>query len=179
MNSKIIYYQSLNHKHWKIYIAATEKGLCYVGTEHSTIEELISSCKKQFPNSQLQEGEGQLSLYEQQLVEYFDGHRTEFTFDFDVRGTVFQMQVWEALCRIPYGSSTCYSDIAKRIGNPKAVRAVGTAIGSNPVAIVIPCHRVLGKNGKLTGFSGGLDVKEKLLALEKIAFKAEKNPLIR
>jgi len=166
-----IYYQFLLHKQWKVYIASTEQGLCYLGTEHSSEEELVATCKKQFPNSHLIEANQELSLYREQLIEYFEGVRTEFTFEFDVRGTIFQMNVWNALSRIPYGMSYCYSDIANQIGNPKAVRAVGTAIGSNPVAIVIPCHRVLGKNGSLTGFSGGLDVKEKLLTLEKIAYK--------
>ncbi|MCM3389256.1 methylated-DNA--[protein]-cysteine S-methyltransferase [Ureibacillus chungkukjangi] len=168
----IIYYQLLLHKEWQVYIAATEKGLCYLGTEHSSIDDLAKSSKKQFSNCRLIEAEDKLTTYTDQLKEYFDGARKQFTFPFDVHGTNFQMNVWKALSAIPYGKSFCYSDIANQIGNPKAVRAVGTAIGSNPVAIVIPCHRVLGKNGTLTGFSGGLDVKEKLLALEKIAYKA-------
>ena len=166
-----IYYQFLIHNGWKIYIAATEKGICYLGTEHSSLDELFNICKKQFPDCNLKEAKGELSLYQTQLTEYFDGLRTEFTFNFDFRGTTFQMNVWNALSQIPYGSTYCYSDIANKIDNPKAVRAVGTAIGSNPIAIVIPCHRVLGKNGSLTGFSGGLDVKEKLLILEKIPYK--------
>ena len=169
---QIIYYQLLLHKQWQVYIAATEKGLCYLGTEHSSMDDLVKSCKKQFPNSRLIEATDELISFRDQLIEYFDGVRMQFTFMFDVRGTSFQMNVWNALSTIPYGKSFCYLDIAHQIGNPKAVRAVGTAIGSNPVAIVIPCHRVLGKNGTLTGFSGGLDVKEKLLTLEKIAYKA-------
>lgn len=166
-----IYYQLLLHKQWTVYLAATEKGLCYLGTEHSTLDELVKICIKQFPDCEFIEAKHELSIYKKELTEYFDGVRTQFTFAFDVHGTVFQMNVWNALSRIPYGTSFCYSDIANQIGNPKAVRAVGTAIGSNPVAIVIPCHRVLGKNGSLTGFSGGLDVKEKLLTLEKIPYK--------
>ncbi|RHW38417.1 methylated-DNA--[protein]-cysteine S-methyltransferase [Lysinibacillus yapensis] len=173
MNNLKIYYKLLSHSGWKVYIAATDQGLCYLGTEHSTIEELITACKKQFPGRELefQESHEQLSFYVQQLIEYFEGQRAEFTFQFDIHGTAFQMKVWEALCNIPFGQSRCYGDIANSIGNPKAVRAVGTAIGSNPVAIAIPCHRVLGKNGSLTGFSGGLDVKEKLLTLERIPYK--------
>ncbi|MDN4493416.1 methylated-DNA--[protein]-cysteine S-methyltransferase [Ureibacillus aquaedulcis] len=167
----IVYYQMIIHNQWKVYIAATENGLCYLGTEHSSIDELIKTCNKQFPNCELRESSDELTLYKEQLIEYFDGSRTQFTFNFDVRGTIFQMNVWKALSSIPYGSSFCYSDIANKIGNPNAVRAVGMAIGSNPVAIAIPCHRVLGKNGSLTGFSGGLDVKEKLLTLEKIQYK--------
>lgn len=170
-NKTIIYYQMFLHNHWKVYLAATENGLCYLGTEHSSLEELMKICNKQYPNCELLEAVDELSLYVGQLEEYFDGSRTQFTFNFDVRGTIFQMNVWNALSSIPYGKAFCYSDIANKIGNPKAVRAVGTAIGSNPVAIAIPCHRVLGKNGSLTGFSGGLDVKEKLLTLEKIPYK--------
>ncbi len=166
-----IFYQLLLYNQWKVYLAATEKGLCYLGTEHSTVEDLKKICEKQFPKCNLIEAQHELTLYKEQLIEYFEGVRTEFTFNFDVRGTVFQMNVWNALSQIPYGASYCYADIASQIGNPKAVRAVGTAIGSNPIAIAIPCHRVLGKNGSLTGFSGGLDVKEKLLTLEKIPFK--------
>ncbi|KGR74684.1 methylated-DNA--[protein]-cysteine S-methyltransferase [Ureibacillus sinduriensis] len=170
-NRTLIYYQILLHNQWKVYLAATENGLCYLGTEHSSLDELKRVCKKQYPNCELLEAVDELSLYTGQLEEYFDGSRTQFTFNFDVRGTIFQMNVWKALNSIPYGKTFCYSDIANKIGNPKAVRAVGTAIGSNPVAIAIPCHRVLGKNGSLTGFSGGLDVKEKLLTLEKIPYK--------
>lgn len=170
-DTKPIYYHFLEHNKWKVYIACTEKGLCYVGTEHSSIEDLISCCSKQFPNCEIVKNEEKLTLYKNELIEYFECKRTQFTFSFDISGTAFQMAVWKALQEIPFGQTKCYSDIAFKIGNPKAVRAVGTAIGANPVAIAIPCHRVLGKNGTLTGFSGGLDVKEKLLKLEGITYK--------
>lgn len=168
---KQIYYHFLELHDWKLYIACTVKGLCYVGTEHSSMNELVSCCRKQFPNCDIIENEEKLTPYKNELIEYFEGKRTHFTFSFDIRGTTFQMAVWKALQEIPFGQSRCYSDIAFKIGKPKAVRAVGTAIGSNPVAIAIPCHRVLGKNGTLTGFSGGLDIKEKLLNLEGITYK--------
>jgi methylated-DNA-[protein]-cysteine S-methyltransferase len=83
------------------------------------------------------------------------------------QGTDFQLSVWNQLCRIPYGETISYGELARRIGNPKASRAVGLANGSNPIPIIIPCHRVIGSNGKLTGYGGGLLIKEKLLALEK------------
>lgn len=170
-NSELIYYCKLTHSNWKVFLAATSNGLCYLGTEHSSFDELAKCCKKQFPNFELVHEEEALSIYKKELIEYFEGNRINFSFTFDIRGTSFQTNVWKALCEIPFGQSKCYSDIANAIGNPKAVRAVGTAIGANPVAIVIPCHRVLGKNKTLTGFSGGLDVKEKLLTLEGIPFK--------
>jgi len=102
----------------------------------------------------------------QQLAEYFAGDRKDFDLPLQLSGTEFQVQVLEELQRIPYGETTSYGDIATRIGRPKAVRAVGAANGRNPLPIVIPCHRVIGSSGDLTGFGGGLDLKEALLRLE-------------
>lgn len=101
-----------------------------------------------------------------QLREYFAGKRTEFDLPLAPRGTDFQRNVWRRLQEIPYGETISYGELARRVGNPKASRAVGAANGSNPIPIVIPCHRVIGANGKLTGFGGGLPVKETLLGLE-------------
>ena len=103
---------------------------------------------------------------EKQLDEYFSGKRTEFSVPLDFKGTDFQNAVWRALMTIPYGETRSYMQIARQIGNPKAVRAVGAANGKNPVSIIAPCHRVIGAGGKLTGFAGGLKAKEFLLALE-------------
>ena len=102
----------------------------------------------------------------QQLREYFAGTRTRFELDLDFVGTEFQKQVWAALLTIPFGETRSYSEIARQIGNPSAVRAVGAANGKNPISIVAPCHRVIGASGKLTGFAGGLEAKERLLTLE-------------
>jgi methylated-DNA-[protein]-cysteine S-methyltransferase len=102
----------------------------------------------------------------QQLEEYFAGERKEFDLALNVSGTEFQVQVLEELQRIPYGETTSYGTIAERIGRPKAMRAVGAANGRNPIPIIIPCHRVIGSGGALTGFGGGLDTKEALLRLE-------------
>ncbi len=101
-----------------------------------------------------------------QLTAYFAGELQAFDLPLAPRGTDFQQSVWSALLRIPYGETTTYSTIAERIGRPAAVRAVGAANGANPIPIVIPCHRVIGASGSLTGFGGGLDVKRQLLALE-------------
>lgn len=101
-----------------------------------------------------------------QLRAYFAGELTAFDLAVRPQGTPFQQSVWRALLDIPYGETTSYGAIAKLIGKPDAVRAVGAANGANPIPIVIPCHRVIGASGKLTGFGGGLDVKEKLLRLE-------------
>jgi methylated-DNA-[protein]-cysteine S-methyltransferase len=101
-----------------------------------------------------------------QLAEYFTGERQAFELPLKKTGTPFQLRVLDALEEIPYGETVSYADIAERIGQPKAVRAVGAANGRNPLPIVIPCHRVIGKSGDLTGFGGGLDTKEALLRLE-------------
>jgi methylated-DNA-[protein]-cysteine S-methyltransferase len=103
---------------------------------------------------------------ERQLAEYFAGARKEFTLKLDLAGTVFQRKVWNALLTIPFGETRSYTQIARQIGSPDAVRAVGAANGRNPVSIIAPCHRVIGSGGQLTGFAGGLDVKARLLVLE-------------
>jgi methylated-DNA-[protein]-cysteine S-methyltransferase len=102
-----------------------------------------------------------------QLHAYFAGELENFDLQLAPEGTPFQLGVWRSLCDIPYGETISYGELAGRIGNPKASRAVGLANGSNPIPIVIPCHRVIGSNGKLTGYGGGLPIKEKLLALER------------
>lgn len=101
-----------------------------------------------------------------QLEEYFAGKRQRFELALDFAGTAFQRQVWAALLTIPFGQTRSYSDIARQIGNPSAVRAVGAANGRNPISIIAPCHRVIGASGSLTGFAGGMPAKQYLLALE-------------
>ncbi len=103
-----------------------------------------------------------------QLLQYFNGERYEFHLPLAPEGTSFQMDVWRALEKIPYGETISYLDLAKRIGKPAAVRAVGAANGANPLPIVIPCHRVIGHNGKLTGYGGGLEKKQYLLSMESL-----------
>ena len=102
-----------------------------------------------------------------QLNEYFDGKRSSFDLQLQPQGTEFQNKVWKALIEIPFGETRSYGEIAKIIGNEKASRAVGMANNKNPIAIIVPCHRVIGANGKLVGYAGGLDIKEMLLNLEK------------
>ena len=107
-----------------------------------------------------------LALAREQLAEYFAGERKDFDLPLSLAGTEFQVAVLEALQKIPYGETTSYGAIAKQIGRPKAVRAVGAANGRNPIPIIVPCHRVIGSTGDLTGFGGGLDTKAELLRLE-------------
>ncbi|MGH6882028.1 methylated-DNA--[protein]-cysteine S-methyltransferase [Hypericibacter sp.] len=109
---------------------------------------------------------------ERQLKEYFAGRRKTFDLKLDFAGTAFQKKVWHALLTIPFGETRSYAQIAKQIGKPKAVRAVGAANGRNPISIVTPCHRVIGSSGHLTGFAGGLEAKARLLGLEGTQVKA-------
>jgi methylated-DNA-[protein]-cysteine S-methyltransferase len=119
------------------------------------------------PNPEWQEDPSSLDEAMRQLKAYFAGELENFDLPLSPQGTPFQQRVWGELQKIPYGETISYGELARRIGNPKASRAVGLANGSNPISIVIPCHRVIGANGKLTGYGGGLPIKEKLLALEK------------
>ncbi|RFU65273.1 methylated-DNA--[protein]-cysteine S-methyltransferase [Peribacillus glennii] len=166
-NKPAIYYSLLVHEEWEIYMAATAKGLCYIGSLGKSFEELSGWVEKRFNGSSLIHDDEKLRPYAEELKEYFQGTREEFTGPVDYRGTPFQQAVWEALCKIPYGQTWSYSDIANQIQKPEAVRAVGAAIGANPVLITVPCHRVIGKNGQLTGYRGGLDMKTQLLNLER------------
>ena len=119
------------------------------------------------PDPAWQEDAPALAEVVRQLKAYFAGEQENFDLSLAPQGTPFQQKVWSELQKIPYGETTSYGELARRIGNPNASRAVGLANGSNPIPIVIPCHRVIGSNGKLTGYGGGLPIKEKLLALEK------------
>ncbi len=125
------------------------------------------------------EQNNQLSILcetERQLAEYFAGHRIKFELELDFAGTDFQKKVWHALLTIPFGETRSYSDIARQISNEKAVRAVGAANGRNPISIIAPCHRVIGMNGTLTGFAGGLKAKQILLQLEGSDIEQSKLP---
>ena len=123
--------------------------------------------KAREPDPQWQEAPSVFDRVIAQLEEYFAGHRQVFDLTLRPSGTTFQCAVLDALLEIPYGTTRSYSEIACRVGRPKAVRAVGTANGRNPIAIIIPCHRVIGANGSLAGFGGGLDAKQTLLDIEQ------------
>lgn len=166
-HSITIYWSLLTHQQWNMYVAATENGLCFTGSLNESFDEVIQWAAKNYPGSPLIEDTERLKPYAEQLIEYLEGKRTDFTIPSDCKGTEFQTEVWKALCRIPYGETRTYSDIARIINKPKAMRAVGAAIGKNPVMMIVPCHRVIGKNGSLTGFRGGMEMKRRLLELEK------------
>ena len=140
---------------------ATDYGLAYF--DLVTNDEDIS---KFFKGYQVITDNKKVASYVQSLKDYFAQTGTSFPFTIDLIGTDFQKQVWQELLKVPYGTTTTYSTLAENIGRPTAVRAVANAVGRNPLLIVVPCHRVLGKDGSLTGFRGGLPLKRRLLTIE-------------
>ncbi|MFH5811447.1 methylated-DNA--[protein]-cysteine S-methyltransferase [Companilactobacillus sp. FL22-1] len=161
MMKKIFYqdYEILGHKYL---IAATEEGLAFVGSQDQDVSEL----SRFYPDAELVETKLN-KLYFDQIKEYLSGQRKQFTLPLDISGTEFQKNVWQALQEIPYGQTTTYTQLAQKIGHDKASRAVGTAVGKNPLLMVIPCHRVITKTGQLGGYRGGMSMKKSLLELEK------------
>ncbi|MFT9600146.1 methylated-DNA--[protein]-cysteine S-methyltransferase [Mesobacillus sp.] len=158
-----IYWDILRFNGNEIYISASERGLCYVGSPEEDYEVMA----KRFPTAIFEKNEEIMKPYKQELTDYLEGKLVQFSLPVDVKGTPFQEAIWGALREIPYGETCTYSNIAEKIGKPAAVRAVGTAIGANPVLITVPCHRVIGKNGAITGYRGGIEMKKHLLELEK------------
>ncbi|HEV7855650.1 MAG TPA: methylated-DNA--[protein]-cysteine S-methyltransferase [Herminiimonas sp.] len=149
-------------------IAATDKGLSGIYFEEHKHFKGKDGWKKPVEQSP---AEKFLVQTARQLDEYFAGLRKEFDVPLDLSGTAFQRGVWDELNHIPFGASVTYAQHAQKLGNPKALRAVGSAIGKNPVSIIVPCHRVIGSSGDVTGYAGGLERKRFLLALEGIAVK--------
>lgn len=162
-----IYWTRMEFEGWRLYLAATSQGLCFVGSNGKPYEELAEWAAARFPGAELVQDDVRLQSYIEELKRYLRGEKDCFNLPCHLQGTPFQQAVWDALRQIPYGQTWSYSDIAEHINKPNAVRAVGAAIGANPVLITVPCHRVIGKSGALTGYRGGLDMKTKLLELEK------------
>ncbi len=162
----MMYYCYLNTPIGDLLLAGDEKALSLVGFPQGKM--------RRDPHPDWIFNEKPFAAARRQLQEYFAGKRKDFDLPLNLSGTEFQVRVLEELQRIPYGETTSYGEIARRIGRPKAVRAVGAANGRNPIPIIVPCHRVIGSSGDLTGFGGGLDTKEALLRLE-----AENSELMR
>ncbi len=136
-------------------IEATERGLCGIWFPSRSINQGPTPGKNRV-----------ISLAKQELNAYFAGELTTFSVPLDWQGTRFQESVWQALLAVPYGKTVTYGDVARAIGRPRSSRPVGGAVGKNPLPIIVPCHRVMGSDGSLTGFTGGLDIKIRLLELE-------------
>lgn len=165
--SQILYYTFLPMLDRLYTVASTENGLTYVSPDDGDITIL----EKLFKGFTIQEDESINAESIKQLQEYTQGSRNEFDLVLDIQnGTPFQQSIWKALLDVPYGRTIHYGALAENINNPKAARAVGGAVGQNPISIIIPCHRIIGKNGSLTGYNGGINVKMKLLDIEGIQY---------
>ena len=154
-----------------LFLAASQRGLVALEFDRrlpgqQTIRPNPRDLRRERKGVQFEESEEAMRPYVGELHEYFAGQRRQFDFPLDLRGTDFQLQCWQAMVAIPYGETRSYGDIARAVGRPRGFRAVGMANNRNPVAIVVPCHRVIASNGTLCGYGGGLDVKRKLLELE-------------
>lgn len=168
-----LYYRHLATPCGRLLLAATDRGLCRVGFESPlALEDELAGLASWASSAgagtdiSLVSGGGMTGEAVGQLEQYFAGRRESFSLPLDLYGTTFQKQVWQALTTIPYGERRSYKQMAEAIGSPKAVRAVGGANNRNPIPIIIPCHRVVGADGSLTGYAGGLDLKQLLLGLE-------------
>ena len=168
-----LYWSSVSCPQGLIIVMATERGVCWTGTPGTPIDDGFAWLRRKLQIDQVIEGEEVAPLKQamDELRRYLTGEHVQFTCPLDLQGTAFQIDVWEELYRIPYGETRTYAEIARSIGRSAAVRAVGAANGANPVAIIVPCHRVIGSNGTLTGYGGGLPTKAWLLALEGIQNK--------
>lgn len=156
----MIHYTEYESPLGKLLLAATDNGLCGLYFEQHKRFKGMQGWRRDDSHPHLRHAA-------RQLDEYFAGGRTRFDIALDIPGTPFQRAVWQELLRLPFGKTTTYQAIAQRVANPKAIRAAGTAIGRNPVSIIVPCHRVVGASGSLSGYAGGLDRKRYLLAHEE------------
>ena len=150
----------------RVILAATGKGVCWLSFGESDAK-MEAALRAEFPKAAVSRGDGELKPWMTELQQHFAGAQPHLDLPLDVRATAFQRRVWDALLAIPYGETRSYKEVAEAIGAPAAVRAVARACATNPVAVVVPCHRVIGTDGKLHGYAGGLHRKKKLLESEK------------
>jgi methylated-DNA-[protein]-cysteine S-methyltransferase len=152
--------------------ALTEQGLCCLMFPRAGISACTAWVRRHVPGARIAPANGRLDRLAEELNGYLAGEVRDFSLPLDLRGTPFQLAVWEAVANIPYGATRSYGEIAKLVGQPSDARAVGAANAANPVPIVVPCHRVIGSHGGLTGYGGGIDVKWRLLELEGVVLPA-------
>jgi methylated-DNA-[protein]-cysteine S-methyltransferase len=166
MDACIVHYSRMASPVGPLLLAASERGLRILQFDRGKLPKVSSG-------ETWIESEDVLRLHAGQLQAYFRGELRQFTCPLDLQGTQFQKKCWEALLAIPYGKTCSYAELARKVGSPRAFRAVGQANHNNPVAIIVPCHRVIGANGSLTGYGGGMAVKEFLLRLEGASVQQE------
>lgn len=169
MNTITVYWDAVETPRGDCVIMATEKGICWAGTPGTAAESGKAWVTRMMKDvTFVQDGSFPIIKHAAtQMNKYFSGEEVEFEGPFDLYGTAFQKAVWSEMLRIPYGKTKTYGEVAGLIGFPKTSRAVGGACNANPVAVLVPCHRIVGSNGKLTGYGGGLPTKEWLLKLER------------
>jgi O-6-methylguanine DNA methyltransferase len=171
----VVYWDEVSSPIGPCFVLATKNGVCWTGTPGTPLEAGLVRTREWLTFDRVEQ-EAQVEPLRQavqELQRYFAGEKIAFSCPLDLRGTPFQVGVWQALRDIPYGETRSYAEIARATGRPAAVRAVGAANGANPIAIIVPCHRVIGSNGTLTGYGGGLSTKSWLLSLEGVGHKHE------
>jgi len=168
LNQEVVYYARMDAPIGPIWVAATQAGICLVGLGTAQPDAFFSRLARIFGPEPPRKDPRRLAAALAQLREYFSRIRRGFDLPLDLRGTEFQRAVWAEIARIPYGATTTYGEIARRVQHPRAARAVGGAVGANPLPIIVPCHRVLGARGTLVGYGGGLETKAALLRLEGV-----------
>jgi methylated-DNA-[protein]-cysteine S-methyltransferase len=164
-----VFYSETDTPIGPLLVATTSKGLCYIdfGKGNKSLYNLQRWSKKWLKHELVESNSSFVEPVVRQIQEFLQGQRTQFDVELDFYGTPFQKMVWQVLTDIPYGETRSYKQVASDVGIPKAVRAVGGANNKNPIPIIVPCHRVIGSNGALVGYGGGLSIKEYLLNLEK------------
>lgn len=168
--SETIYYDDLQFDNYEFLIAISEKGLVYLDIVSKELDNVTAFFAKYKEEVTLVHNPQKVAPYKTKLAQYLKGQRQifEMPVDFGKRGTAFQQAVWQELLRVPFGESSSYSLLAETVGRPQATRAVGTAVGKNPIPIIVPCHRILRKDGGIGGYAGGLPLKYRLLEIEGI-----------
>jgi methylated-DNA-[protein]-cysteine S-methyltransferase len=161
-----VYCTSFDSRIGRIYVASTERGVCKISVPREARKDFFDWLKEHFPIDAISDNYSNNREVISQLSRYFDGKLAKFTVPVDLMGTPFQVRVWKELAKIPYGTTMTYKSLAKRASAPKSIQAIGRANGANPLPIIIPCHRVVGSDGSLVGYSCGIKTKEFLLRLE-------------
>lgn len=173
MHYEIIYTAVFDSPVGAFHVASTEGSLAYVQLPHANGRGFSGWQHRCMPEAEVRAGFAPNRAAIKQILDYLDGKRRSFELEIDLRGTPFQLDVWNALRDIPFGETRTYTEIACAIGRPRAVRAVGAANGANPLSLVVPCHRVVASGGRLGGYGGGLPLKKKLLAMESASHRSE------
>jgi methylated-DNA-[protein]-cysteine S-methyltransferase len=162
----MVYCTSFDSKIGLIYVASTDRGVCKISVPRQTKKDFLRWLNENFDDSEVVDNKSRNKEIIEQLGRYFNGRLAKFTCPVDMHGTPFQTRVWKELVKIPYGTTISYKQLAKRVGATKGYQAIGRANAVNPIPIVVPCHRVIGTNGSLVGYTSGIKTKEFLLKLE-------------